>query len=613
MTLLKKALGILNILAWGAALAALGSLTSGCSLGFDSLQEDPGVGGGRDTVTINMPFTAGYQSQCVQGVGDDYSHDYTSTYFDLDLDTPNDVDDSVFAPISGTAYVHESTDGFGTHINIDLGDGTYIVLGHLSETLIEHGEPVAAGQLIALEGTTGDSTGDHVHIGRHEGEADEDASDGTSIDGLSINVHDSATGADTTLSVHEFTCGLYDGHVYTSQLATPLWHPDGSLIKTPTDAKVYLLSDGAAHHVDNEDVFWSYNFDFDDVMIIDDEELDCYGSGDSIVHETDIRGAYDGDVWLLVGSEDDDDRYAKRVRHTDWQTTLKSWGIIASTHDDLDDEHVLHDYPQHSDYATFRDGTIVTEASTSDVYFVADGVAMPIYDYDTFLMLDLYGRELMQVDDGTVEIVQEKVGDCATDSSCLHATSVTTCGGPEATFTAAGGNDDHQDDEEEEEVPDDESEPSEEEEDEDPQEDPDDEDTGDTPEEDESCELTISWEVPYSATAATITLEVEIEQDGDSYSGWDIESSVTDAQSISDTFELDDDDTKARANITFQYEDGGSDYWGCTSTSSSEDDDELVGTWSAHVTCDSDTESIDVDVYHKTSGVVDGCEAEMVW
>ena len=57
------------------------------------------IKGGEDVVTIDLPFSAGYESRCPQGVDGAYSHHYTCTYFDLDLDTPNNADDPVYAPI----------------------------------------------------------------------------------------------------------------------------------------------------------------------------------------------------------------------------------------------------------------------------------------------------------------------------------------------------------------------------------------------------------------------------------------------------------------------------------------------------------------------------------
>lgn len=178
--------------------------------------------GGQDSVVVHMPFAHGVRLQCVQGPFGSYSHHYDSTMHDVDLDTPNDMDLSVYAPISGTAYVHTDLDsGFGIHVNIDLGDGTYIILAHLKRADTEDGRWIDMGDLIGIEGTTGSSTGDHVHIGRHRGDASRDGTYGTSVEGLSIRAQDVNAGLQKTLSTENMVCGLVEGNVYGSLL--PVW------------------------------------------------------------------------------------------------------------------------------------------------------------------------------------------------------------------------------------------------------------------------------------------------------------------------------------------------------------------------------------------------------
>ena len=52
----------------------------------------------------------------------------------------------------------------GGMIVIDHGDGLLSIYGHLSATFIHEGEYVEAGQLIAEVGSTGMSTGSHLHF-----------------------------------------------------------------------------------------------------------------------------------------------------------------------------------------------------------------------------------------------------------------------------------------------------------------------------------------------------------------------------------------------------------------------------------------------------------------
>ncbi len=111
-------------------------LLSGCMPSwFDSDLSD-GVGGGHGLLVIDLPFEEGYRSQCTQGPGGSYSHQYNSTRYDVDFDTPNFVDDPVFSPVRGTAHVHnDPSAGFGRHIDIEIG-GEFLLLGHLEAILV---------------------------------------------------------------------------------------------------------------------------------------------------------------------------------------------------------------------------------------------------------------------------------------------------------------------------------------------------------------------------------------------------------------------------------------------------------------------------------------------
>jgi len=53
--------------------------------------------------------------------------------------------------------------GYGNMVEIDHGNGVSTRYGHLSRILVAKGQKVADGDVIALSGSTGRSTGPHVH------------------------------------------------------------------------------------------------------------------------------------------------------------------------------------------------------------------------------------------------------------------------------------------------------------------------------------------------------------------------------------------------------------------------------------------------------------------
>ncbi|GAA1872216.1 hypothetical protein GCM10009687_45140 [Asanoa iriomotensis] len=65
---------------------------------------------------------------------------------------------------AGWAYT-----GYGISVVIDHGDGYFTHYAHQNRTAVEVGQQVKAGQIIGYEGSTGDSTGPHLHFEVHQG------------------------------------------------------------------------------------------------------------------------------------------------------------------------------------------------------------------------------------------------------------------------------------------------------------------------------------------------------------------------------------------------------------------------------------------------------------
>lgn len=82
------------------------------------------------------------------------------------LDIAASYGQPIYAAHSG--YVVDSCDGWnggwGNYIEIDHGDGVQTLYAHQSERVVEVGEYVEAGQVIGYVGSTGMSTGPHLHF-----------------------------------------------------------------------------------------------------------------------------------------------------------------------------------------------------------------------------------------------------------------------------------------------------------------------------------------------------------------------------------------------------------------------------------------------------------------
>lgn len=72
--------------------------------------------------------------------------------------------DDIYASASGTVLESRYNGGYGYMVKIDHGDGITTIYGHASKLLVKAGETVVKGQVIALVGSSGTSTGPHLHF-----------------------------------------------------------------------------------------------------------------------------------------------------------------------------------------------------------------------------------------------------------------------------------------------------------------------------------------------------------------------------------------------------------------------------------------------------------------
>jgi murein DD-endopeptidase MepM/ murein hydrolase activator NlpD len=129
---------------WRANAGASRGLQAGCATG---------TGGAVGTGYFVWPADNHYLS------GNDYSEIHLGIDIAAGLGAPVYASDSGVvvwaAPIGG---------GYGNMIMIDHGNGYTTLYGHLSAFLVHCGSSVNQGQRIALAGSTGNSTGPHLHF-----------------------------------------------------------------------------------------------------------------------------------------------------------------------------------------------------------------------------------------------------------------------------------------------------------------------------------------------------------------------------------------------------------------------------------------------------------------
>jgi murein DD-endopeptidase MepM/ murein hydrolase activator NlpD len=93
-----------------------------------------------------------------------YAHFHTGIDLGVPTGTPIHATAAGTVVLATTNLANGVPVGYGTYVVIAHGGGVYSLYGHLSALGVHAGQQVGAGEVIGLSGSTGNSTGPHLHF-----------------------------------------------------------------------------------------------------------------------------------------------------------------------------------------------------------------------------------------------------------------------------------------------------------------------------------------------------------------------------------------------------------------------------------------------------------------
>lgn len=134
---------------------------------FHKLDSGGGGGGGGGSATnyLGSPFSASFNVTQIYNPPNHYGIDMVGL-----------SDKNIYSTVNGVVVDSrwqnddDHTAGYGQLVRIlDNDTGLYFIFGHLSQRSVSEGDSVTKGQKIGVEGSTGNSTGSHLHYQVSEG------------------------------------------------------------------------------------------------------------------------------------------------------------------------------------------------------------------------------------------------------------------------------------------------------------------------------------------------------------------------------------------------------------------------------------------------------------
>jgi murein DD-endopeptidase MepM/ murein hydrolase activator NlpD len=114
--------------------------------------------------SVNLPSVGGFSNPLPGGICTQGIHDNNGVDIGAPTGTP------IYAAAAGSVIVARMgwDGGFGNYVVINHANGTQTLYAHMSRLGTSEGSSVAKGELIGYVGTTGKSTGPHLHFEVHK-------------------------------------------------------------------------------------------------------------------------------------------------------------------------------------------------------------------------------------------------------------------------------------------------------------------------------------------------------------------------------------------------------------------------------------------------------------
>lgn len=147
--------------------AAENSSNSGATDGTSGGDGENSSTGGGGTSSAPPEYSSSYVWPCGGNITSEFGWRIHPIWGDSRFHAGVDIGASTGTPVAcagnGTVISAGWNGGYGNCVIVDIGNGLSVVYAHLSAMNVSAGETVSAGQTVGAVGSTGDSTGSHLH------------------------------------------------------------------------------------------------------------------------------------------------------------------------------------------------------------------------------------------------------------------------------------------------------------------------------------------------------------------------------------------------------------------------------------------------------------------